>query len=70
MRAGARVVPDPDAKVLDLERALLENLLDLDNLAGGALQLGEAAHKVPEAALGNGCVMSVPVPRKVEEKED
>jgi hypothetical protein len=54
--AGARVVPDPDAKVLDLEGVLLKDLLDLDNLASGTLQLGEAAHKVPVPALCHGGV--------------
>lgn len=54
--AGARVVADPDAKVLDLLGVLLGDGLDGDNLAGGLLDLAETAQEVPETGLGDGGV--------------
>jgi len=51
--AGARVVADPDAKVLDLLGVLLVQRLDADNLTSGLLDLLETADKVPEAGLGD-----------------
>jgi hypothetical protein len=43
-----RVVAQPDAEVLDLERLPLADLLDRDNLAGGLLELPQLAEEVPE----------------------
>ena len=38
---------------LDLERVLLLDLLDGDDLPGGLLELPQLAEKVPEAGLGH-----------------
>jgi hypothetical protein len=56
VRSGARVVTDPDAKVLDLEGVLLVDLVERDNLAVGLLDLTELHEEVPEARLGNDIV--------------
>lgn len=54
--AGARVVAQPDAEILDLERTVLVNLAQRHNLAVGALDLLELAQKVEEAGLGDNLV--------------
>lgn len=51
--AGAGIVTDPDAKVLDLERALLVDDVERDDLAVGLLDLAQLHQEVPEAGLGN-----------------
>jgi len=56
--AGAGVVTDPDAKVLDLEGSLLVDDVQGDDLAVGLLDLAQLHEEVPEAGLGNhgvGC---------------
>merc|ERR1719198_849039 len=58
VRAGPRVVPEPDANVLDLLRRLLEDLVDRDDLAIGLLHAAQAADEVPEARAGNDLVLS------------
>jgi hypothetical protein len=47
--AGARVVANPDAEVLDGGGVALENLVDGDDLAVGLLDLAQLAEEVPEA---------------------
>lgn len=54
--AGARVVANPDAEVLDLLGARLSDSLDGNNLASGLLDLAETAQEVPETGLSNGAV--------------
>lgn len=56
VRARARVVADPDAKVLDLHGSLLKDLVDRDNLAGGLLDLLHLLEEVEEARLGDNLV--------------
>jgi len=56
--AGARVVSDPDTEVLDLERVLLVDLVQADDLTVGLLDLAELGQEVPETALGNDIVGS------------
>lgn len=41
VRSTSRVVPNPDTKVLDLQRLLLMNNVDADNLARGLLDLAK-----------------------------
>lgn len=53
---GARVVSDPDTEVLDLERVLLVDLVQRDDLTVGLLDLLELGHEVPETGLGNDIV--------------
>merc|ERR1719471_321364 len=45
--ARSRVVPEPDAEVLDLQWLLLLDLLDRDDLAGGLLELPQLPEEVP-----------------------
>ena len=52
MRAGARVVTQPDAEVLDDGGRLLGDLLDADDLAGRLVDLLVVRDEVPEAGLG------------------
>jgi len=54
--AGAGVVADPDAEVLDLQGVLLGDGIDADDLASGLLDLTQAAKEVPEAGLGDNLV--------------
>lgn len=57
MTAGARVVAKPDAVVLDLVASIrLLDLLDLDNLAVGLLDLFELREEVPVSRLGDHMV--------------
>lgn len=56
MRAGTRVVADPDAEVLDLLGVLLVDRLDVDDLTGGLLDLAETTQEVPETGLGDRLV--------------
>lgn len=58
VRAGTRVVSDPDAKVLDLEGVLLVDHLDADDLTGGLLDLLETTQEVPVSGLGDRLVGS------------
>lgn len=54
----ARIVADPDAKVLDLERALLMDDIEGHNLASGFLDLSQLLEEVPESGFGDhgvGC---------------
>ena len=46
--AGPRVVSQPDAEVLDLERLPLLDLLDRDDLAGRLLELPQLPEEIPE----------------------
>ena len=54
--AGTGVVTQPDAKVLDLQRRLLGDLLEGHNLAGGLLELVQLAQEVPETGLGHNVI--------------
>ena len=45
---GTGVVPQPDAKVLDLQGLLLPDLLNTDDLAGGLLEFSQLTQKVPK----------------------
>ena len=54
---GSRVVSEPDTKVLDLERPLLVDGVDGNDLTGGLLHLPELSNEVPEARLGNDGVL-------------
>ena len=54
--AGAGVVSDPDAKVLDLERSLLVDDVQGDNLAVRLLNLSQLHQEVPEAGFGDHIV--------------
>lgn len=54
--AGARVVAEPDTEVLDLERALLIDHVQADDLAIGLLDLPELSKEVPEPRLGHNGV--------------
>lgn len=53
---GARVVAEPDTEVLDLERALLVDHVEADDLTVGLLDLTELGQEVPEARLGHNGV--------------
>ena len=44
--AGPRVVSQPDAEVLDLERLLLLDFLDRDDLAGRLLKLPQLPEEI------------------------
>ena len=46
--SGTGVVPQPDAKVLDLQGLLLPDLLNTDDLAGGLLEFSQLTQKVPK----------------------
>ena len=50
--AAARVVLDPNAKVLDIAFVLLRNLIHVKNFTSRLLHLTHLVHKVPEARLG------------------
>jgi len=54
--AGARVVTDPDAEVLDFLGALLVDLVDGNDLTVRLLDLPQLAEKVPEPRLGDDLV--------------
>lgn len=54
--AGARVVADPDAEVLDLQGVGLVDLVQADDLAVGLLDLLELHQEVPEAGLGDDLI--------------
>jgi hypothetical protein len=54
--ARPRVVAQPDAKVLDLQRCLLEHTLDGHNFAGGLLEFAQLTQEIPETGLGNDLV--------------
>ena len=58
VRARSRIVPDPDAEVLDLERPLFGDDVETDDLAVGLLHFAQFHQKVPEAGFGDdgvGC---------------
>lgn len=54
--AGTRIVTQPDAKVLDLQRGPLGDLLAGHDLSGGLLELVQLAQEVPETGLGHNVV--------------
>ena len=56
VRAGTRVVTQPDAEVLNDGGRLLGDLLDADNLAGGLVDLLVVRDKVPESGLSGNWV--------------
>jgi len=56
MCARTRVISNPDAKILDLERLPLAYLADGHDLTGGLLDLLQLLEEVPEAALGNDSI--------------
>lgn len=56
--SGTGIVAQPDAKVLDLQRGLLGDLLEGHDLAGGLLELVQLAQEVPETGLGHDSVRS------------
>jgi hypothetical protein len=56
--AGARVVSNPDTEVLDLERALLVDLVERNDFTVGLLDFSELHQKVPESRLGDHIVGS------------
>lgn len=58
VRAGTRVISDPDTEVLDLEGVLLVDSLDADDLTSGLLDLLETAQEVPVSGLGDRLVGS------------
>lgn len=56
VRTGARIVTQPDAEVLHLQRRLLQDALHRDDLAGCLLELAQLTQEVPEARLGHDVV--------------
>jgi len=54
--SGAGVVSNPDTEVLDLERALLVDHVQADDLSVRLLDLAELHQEVPEAGLCNNSV--------------
>lgn len=56
--AGARVVTQPDAEVLDLGGTLLVDHVEADDFTVGLLHLLQLGEEVPEARLGHHCVGS------------
>ena len=44
------IITKPDSEVLDLQRLLLPDLLDGDDLTGGLLELPQLPQEVPEPA--------------------
>ena len=50
------LLPEPDAKILDLQRLLLIDFLDRDNLAGSLLELPELPEEVPKPGLRHNLV--------------
>ncbi len=56
--AGARVILDPDAVVLDVASRLLGDLVNVQDLTGGLLHLSHLVHEIPEAGLGDNSVGS------------
>ncbi len=58
VRAGSRIITDPDAEVLDFQGSLLVDDIERDNLAGRLLDLAQLHQEVPEAGFGHhgvGC---------------
>lgn len=58
VRARTRIVTQPNAEVLDLDRGALVHLLDVHDLTGGLLELLQLAQEIPEAGLGDDAVRS------------
>jgi hypothetical protein len=56
--ARARIISDPDTEVLDLERTLLVDLVESDDLAVGLLDFSQLHQEVPESGLGHDIVGS------------
>ena len=50
------IITKPDSEVLDLQRLLLADLLNRDNLASGLLELPQLPQEVPEPGLGHNLV--------------
>jgi len=57
VRPTARVVADPDAKVLDFQGLALVDGVEGDDLAGALLDLAQLGEEVPEARLCHGRVL-------------
>ena len=51
--AAARVILDPDAKVLDVAVVLLCDLVHVENLASRLLHLAHLVHEIPKPRLGH-----------------
>lgn len=56
--AGARIVTDPDAEVLDLGGGLLVDQVDGDDLTSSLLDSSKLGQEVPESRLSNNSVGS------------
>lgn len=54
--ARSRIVADPDAKVLDLQRALLVDDIEGHDLAGGLLHFLEFGEEIEISTFGNDIV--------------
>ena len=54
--AGSRVIPNPDAEVLNLERSLLVDDVQADDFAVGFLHFPQFHQEVPETGLGDNGV--------------
>lgn len=52
----ARIITQPDAEVLDLQRRLLVLALDGDNLASCLLEFAQLTQEIPETGLGDDVV--------------
>ena len=50
------IITKPDSEVLDLQRLLLADLLNRDNLASGLLELPQLPQEVPEPGLSHNLV--------------
>ena len=49
----AGIVTEPDTEIFDLQRLLLSDLLNADNLAGSFLELPQLTQKVPKPEKSN-----------------
>jgi len=49
VRARARIISEPDTKVLDLERFLLVDNIDTDDFTAGFLNFFQLSEEVPES---------------------
>ena len=48
MGSGSGIITEPDSEVLDLQRVLLPDLLDGDDLSSGLLELTELTEEIPK----------------------
>ena len=46
--SGSGIITEPDSEVLDLQRVLLPDLLDGDDLSSGLLELTELTEEIPK----------------------